>query len=559
MANPCYNGPNPIKDEERLVIWKWAKEHGGANDGMPIEHVANAINTKFFGGMGKPEWIDDILSGRKTPFRDVATDMWKKAYNARTIIKQANDLPTIASMGKLGKTTRFLWTLPRSAAVFGHGIVFPITHAGELVVRPLSWGHLITGALRTYRAAPEFFGLGSRVGGGKAYAARQLSKMEQTRLTGNLQGIIKGDSLFDLGLRSGVDMGIRSRPSGLISRTYHGAASRAWDMLTVMRFNLWKSQMLRNLKPGMTEAEALDIGKHYAEWANHATGSGAGWFANAAGDYAFGPKLTQSKLNRLTTDVAQTLDTFQKMARGIETTAGERAVAWTRLSGATQATVGTLGFLAVNQGLLKAMGSKEEINWANPFRGDWFGFKGGGITGYVPGLHTEIRTMARILAVAFESKKPPGWYPQWAKQQAVAFAKEAKGESKLSQTAKIGGLYFLGKATPSIQRITEALMGQDWLGRPMPWSSETGTAYKPKLSWGQYLADIGPIPLSGPVGFFYDRVRKAGASSLDAMAITKGLIIGGLGLPGFHVHEEFAPNISHGSLHPGGGAHRRKH
>src|SRR2546430_10303551 len=47
-------------------------------------------------------------------------------------------------------------------------------------------------------------------------------------------------------------------------------------------------------------------------------------------------RSTQSKLNRITTAPAQTFDTFQKMARGAETTAGERAVAFERLSGATQ-------------------------------------------------------------------------------------------------------------------------------------------------------------------------------------------------------------------------------
>ena len=79
------------------------------------------------------------------------------------------------------------------------------------------------------------------------------------------------------------------------------------------------------------------------------------------------------------------------------------------------------------------------------------------------------------------------------------------------------------------------------VGRPLPWSADKGTVAKPRLSYGQYLGDIGPIPLSGPIGFVYDHLRQTGASALDATAIVKGLIIAGAGAPGFHVREEYVP------------------
>jgi hypothetical protein len=509
-AQPCYSGPNPVTDEERAVIWKWAKEHGGVDDGANFHATANAINQQFFSGMAKPEWIDDILSGRKTPFRRVANDLWKKQYNRRVVQQQAKEIRHLATLGPAGRILRTLWTVPRSVAVAGHGIVFPVTHAGDLVFRPASWGTFIKGTLRTYRGAL----VPTRFGGGKGYTGRILNAMER-------------DAMFDTALRSGLDAGKGSHPSGLISRTYHGPAQRAWDMLTVMRFELWKKQMGKFVKTGMSEAEVLDIGQNLAKWANHATGSGKGPAASLGGEVLFGPKLTQSKLNRLIGDPIQTANTF---ANWKTATAGEKAAAWTRLSGSTQWLVTNLGFLAVNQGLLYAFGSKDKVNYTNPMKGDWMAFKVPGMHGYVPGLHTEVRTLAKILAIAFSSRK------------------ERMGQTKFAATAKTIGQYGMAKLMPTIQRGLEIGFGEDWQGRPLPWSKEPGTPSYPRMTYGEYAADIGPIPTSGPIGFVIDQLKKSGASSLDAITITKALIIFGIGAPGFHISEEHPPKPAKGGV-----------
>lgn len=504
-SSPCYLGPNPIKEEERFAVWKWAKENAGVDAGVPIGQVGQSINDFFYGGQAKPEWINDILSGRKTPFREVATEMWKKQYNRRVITQQAKEISQIANMGPVGKWLRRLWTAPRTVAVFGHGVVFPVTHGGDLVFRPASWGTFIKGTIRTYHGAFS-----------KAFSERMLTMME-------------GDSMYDLGLHSGVDMGRGSHPSGLISRSYHGPAQRAWDMLTVMRFQLWKRQMGKFVKPSMSSVEVLDVGKNLADWANKATGSSRGPIADIGGEALFGPKLTQSKLSRITVDPVKTIKTFADWKNA---TAGEKAVAWTRLSGSTQFLVTNLGFLAVNAGVLYAIGSKDKINFSDPMKGDFMGFKGGGIEGFVPGLHTEIRTLAKLLSIAFTDTKIPG------KKKPLVQNPELKGESKFSLAAKTVGQYGMAKLTPTIQRGLEVGFGQDWQGRPLPWSKDKGTPTKPRLTYGEYAGDIGPIPLSGPIGYVYDQIRNTGATELHATQIIKALIITGLGLPGLHAREE---------------------
>lgn len=500
MANPCFvnqtKGENPITDEERFGIWKWAREnHIDTTKNPDIDKVGKAINDYFFGGEAHPDWITDILSGQKTPFREVANDMWLKQYNRRVITQQAQETARLNGASKFVQIARKIWSGPRTLAVFGHGIVFPITHAGDLLFRPQSWGTFFKGALKSYRGAFD-----------KSFTEQALSA-------------VRRDDLYDTAIRSSVDVGPKSHPSGLISRTYSGPASRAWDMLTVMRFELWKKQMGKFVKPGMSEAEVLDIGKNLGQWANHATGSAVGPISKIGGEGLFGPKLTQSKINRIIGDPIKTVRTF---ANWRDATVGERAVAWTRLSGATQYLAAVTGFLAVNQGILMALGQKEKVNLSDPMKGDFMAFKGAGVIGNVPGLHSEIRVLSKILATSFLSKK------------------QLHGESKFAATAKTVGQYGMGKLHPTLERGLELGLGQDWLGRPLPWSSEKGTPSRPKLTYGEYAASIGPIPLEGPISFVYDQLRSQGMSGLDSTALLKALIIGGMGAPGLHVREDWA-------------------
>src|SRR4051812_32280708 len=98
----CYKGPNPIKDEERATIWKWAKEKG-IDRGMSYDKVHDAINEYFYAGQARPEWITDILSGRKTPFRKTAEELWKKQYNRSAIVQHAKMLSQQGSLGPIGR------------------------------------------------------------------------------------------------------------------------------------------------------------------------------------------------------------------------------------------------------------------------------------------------------------------------------------------------------------------------------------------------------------------------------------------------------------------------
>jgi hypothetical protein len=508
----CYSGPIPVKDEERQAIWRWAKENA-IDHGMPIEKVGDAINNHFFAGQAKPEWITDILSGRKTPFRAVANDVWRKQYNRRQIVRQASNLSQAQALGPIGRTVRNLWTGPREIATFGHAAVFPISHAGDLAFRPASWATFFKGIFHTYGGAFN-----------PAHHAQIMAGMER-------------DPMFDTGLRSGVDMGAKSQASGLISKIMGRSSERAWDMLTTMRFELWKRQMEKFMKPDMSNEQVVELGKNMADWANHATGSAK--TVPYAGNVLFGPKLTASKLARLFADPTKTIKTF---ANWRAATPGERAAAWTRLSGASQYAGTLIGSLAVNQGLLWALGAKQQINYTDPTKKDYLAFKLGGMETYFPGMHSEIKTLGKILATAFMNPRDPNL----SKYQANFIVGR-----KPEEIAKILGQYGLSKAVPSASIAEEALTGQNFMGRPLPWSSSPGQVIKKtgkikpgteRLSWGEYALTHGPIPLSGPAAYVYDKLRQGGASALNSTAIIRGLIISGLGATGLHVGEDIPPS-----------------
>jgi hypothetical protein len=492
----CYNGPNPVNDDERLAIWRWAKQNA-IDQGLPFDKVHEAINQHFFGGAAKSEWINDILSGRKTPFRFQANSVWKAQSNRRLVIQQAKQRLGMDRTPPLFKAINFATGLPRHTATFGHAVVFPISHAGDLAFRPASWSTFFKGIRDTYGGAFN-----------PAFHARVMASMEQK-------------PLFTTALRSGLDVGPKTHDSGLISGFLGRSSQRAWDMLKAMRYELWEKQMDKHMKPDMSNEEVLDLGKNLAGWANHATGS----VQKSMGKYSgllFGPKLTGSKAARLVADPWQTLKTFANLKNA---TPGEKAAARIRLSGALQYATSLGGFLIANQALLTATGSNQQVNFTDPTKSDFWSFKGAGLEGGFPGMHSELRTLGQILATSWASEK------------------QLRGESRIQHAFGVGGKWLGAKAAPGISEALQGLYGQNYLGRPMPWSSDPGKITKSgfdkrKLSWGEFLSTLGPIPLQGPIGFVYDKLRQGGASALDSSAIIKGLTIFGLGATGLHVKEE---------------------
>jgi hypothetical protein len=517
----CYGGPNPIDDTDRIVIWRWAKANA-IDHGLPIDKVGDAINQHFFAGAAKAEWVTDILSGRKTPFRELSNEAWKRQYNRRQITLQAQDIVSRQAMHPVLKGIKKVWDFPRSAAVFAHGAVFPVTHGGDLALRPTSWGVFFKGLLNTWTKSWS-----------PAATERLLDSMKRQPLFDTAFRSKLDVSEFDPALRSQLDVDERAHRTDQILRTGKGSQSeRAWSILTAMRFELWNHEMQKYIKPDMSQAEVLDIGKNLAEWANHATGSAKGPINKLGGAVLFGPKLTQSKLNRMFADPVKTVKTF---ANWDQASPGEKIAARTRLSGLAQYFGTAAGMLAVNQGVLWATGQKDQkVNFTDPSKGDWLAFKGGGLEWSIPGMHSEIKNLGQILAASYASYKEAD-----PKYRAAQKARGIKPQWPPPDPLKELQQYARGKLNPTLSIGTDILTGKDFIDKPVPWSPDPGTKSWPRLDWWQYAIAHGPIPLSGPIRYFYDQLKQRGASALEAVTITKGLILFGVGATGVHISPDY--------------------
>jgi hypothetical protein len=485
-----------MTDQERMAMWKWVKDNA-VDQGMPLEQVHERFNNHYFGGTAKPDWVNEFLAARKTPFKRASDAAWTAQANRRNIQQQAKHLVSDRNSDILSRAAKMMIAGPRYVTVGGgvHGVTFPFTHGGALLLNPLRWKAFGRMVVNTW----------------KNISPAQAEILRDTMARA---------PRFTLGRRLGVDLSTHGTETG-----GGNVSARTWGALVETRFRLWDAAMERHIKPGMSVGDIDSIGRELAVWANHATGSGKGVLTAhpVISSAFFGPKLAQSYWNRLIGDPVKTLGTLTNWSKA---TAGEKVVAMQRLQGATTAALTYTGMLAANQALLAATGQKDQINWNDPSKSDWLGFKGFGFRWSLPGaMHSEINLIGQIIAA--QSMKP--------EELAAVGIPVPHGKIAADKLSSLRELYvarqLLGyaqkKATPVIGLAEELRTGRDFMGRPLPWSADKGTPKKPAVSWGEYAWSHAPIPLSGAAGYVYDQLRKAGASVTDASMWIRAAIIGG--------------------------------
>lgn len=499
MANPCYSGSNPIgklTDQERLAMWQWTKANA-IDLKMPMEQVHEAFNNHYFGGGAKPEWINEFLAARKTPFKRSTDAVWAAQARRRAIQTQAKHLVNHKNATNLDKAFNAVIAAPRYVTVGGgtHGVVFPFTHAGALLLNPLKWKAFARLVGNTWK---------------------NLSPAEAE----NLKDTMTRNGNFTLAQRNGLDTSTHGMETG-----GGNISARTWGALIETRFRLWDAAMKRHINSGKYTPEEIDsIAKELAVWANHATGSGKGALTShpVISNAFFGPKLAQSYWNRLIGDPIETLRTWSNWSNATE---GQKIAAMHRLRGGMTAITTYMGMLYANQAILQATHQKDEINWSDPSQSDWLSFKGFGMRVGLPGaMHSEINLIGQIINA------------QMMKPDDLAKVGMVVPKGKVD-TSRLMGLreqyvarqlwqYAQNKATPAYGLAKELISGHNFMGRPIefPWISDKGDPKHPPIKVlqtdekgsGEYAWSKAPIPLSGAAGYVYDQLRKAGSSVHDA-------------------------------------------
>lgn len=488
-------------------------------NGATLAEALDAANLNFFGGMAKPQFIEDLLPRKLTNPMRQAEFQQRLAAVGNQVAQQHFGRSTFS------RIMQKILALPRAEKVIGHFGVFMSSHGGDLAFRPDAWSIYFRGQLRQVHSAAS-----------QATVERQLSYMER-------------DPMYATLLKGGTEIGADLTAGGFLGGNLTGPSLRAWlGGLTIARFELAKKLMQRWGNPGpiqrlLTGAPAgvadLDaLAQTMGELANHATGSAKGPIRSLGGNVLFGPSLTQSKVSRMTVDPVKTIGTF---ANWKNATYAERAVAWERLWGATQYFVSKYGALQINQGLLKATGSDQNVNFDDPLSSsnDFMQFKGGGMEARVGAGDPEIKLLASLIYTSLTPDKRI-----LASKMHEDIIKQRTGISKRDVVGDLTKQYALGKLQPAIDLAITAFTREDFrgfqIGSPLtPLDTPAGKG----VSFAEYGVSQLPIVASGPGKFVYDQLTGNGMTASDAMKTVRGLAITGAGLIGAHIKEERPPKV----------------
>ena len=229
------------------------------------------------------------------------------------------------------------------------------------------------------------------------------------------------------------------------------------------------------------------MAKIYSEGINKATGhSDLKGFPKGVKGIFFAPGLEASKWAMQFTDPAKDSATLARSLYDKENMSPEEVKgAQQRVKFAVQAVGTYLGLLTLNQAILSATGSDQEINFTDPLRGDWLYFKGSGMKG-TP-LAGFLRPMTYLMRLTHDF---------WGERSKY----EQMEGSRAGQAAKDTGEYLRSKLHPAYGLAADAVTGSDFQGNTMPWNDDKIPKFEQRGGAHQYTAaeyaatHLAPIP-----------------------------------------------------------------
>lgn len=325
---------------------------------------------------------------------------------------------------------------------------------------------------------------------------------------------------------------------GKLAAAFIKSGERGFDALKLMRMEMFEGEYNR-LSPEL-KADP-ETAKLLADMTNKATGAipktspiaprGANALDTAQNQIynmakngisnavLFAPRLLASRWMRATFDPVKTVYTF---ANWSSETPAQRQIAIRKAQHAAEFAATYAAALLINQGLLAASGSKQNVNFTNPSDTDWLKFKAfDKVITADGGLLDPIRLIGQIVLGDILHEMTP--------------AEKFKNETKFKKVFAHLGQYARGKFNPTFGLFVDATTGTDFTGRPLPvdlpsviakrpqpTQTKKDAEFHPKYTWKEWIAQRGPIPLSGGTKIIYDRLRKSGRTHVEAKDIIEG-------------------------------------
>lgn len=533
IKKPCWN--YQAKDDgkdygltaaEIRPIWEYAKKRY-LDNGLSYEETIDALVRES----KKPARLfAEVMAGPKSA-RVKNVDIFRREDARREAKRQAQQFIANADQSGVYKTLYAAGQLPRAALTALHGGVFPVTHAGGVLLTPSRWLQFYRGFRISWGTIQ--FGKWGREHARAFYEAERLKLYSEARYAPWRQA----------GLRIGVDERAQGILSGWLA-SGPGWSKYSWLGLMRMRYEL-AEQMLK--RSGFTtEADMLSKMKGIAEIANHATGvSNLQIFGPTLSKGMFAPQLTASKIARVTHDPWVTVRDISRMmgGRGYLVDAGARAAIRHRLQNSVEMLSFWMGALYLNDAMLDYAGAKQKINWKDMTKSDWLRFKtGNGLVMATRGPEEFLRLYGQLAAVSFtQNKRAIHGKNPWDEWM-----------DRISQVA-------LYKGSPGFQTVGEVAAGTDMFGRPLPPFIQQARgmvglpkryprAGKPQMSLAEYSTTHLPIFLTGGAREIWDSMRQRGLSPTDSEVLLNAALITAMEFAGFGgYHEGSHPTGKKGS------------
>lgn len=475
--------------EVARAIWSHAKENY-IDKGVDFDTTVNGVAADL--GLSHEE-VKTVFAQNKT-IRDVTDDMYRAMSARRSAVNQAKMWIDSSNKSPAAKTWQTVTNLPRGIAVFGHGSVGMVTHAGPNMFRPSAWSTYWPGVINQFKYWDPLH----PINGGITHEQAMLRlEKDPNFTTWERNGLkINPNKIYDNYQVYGKYIGAAGR-----------AGNRGFDALKTFRL-----EYAKKLWEGLPESDKQLPGMQalVAEWVNHASGVGSldhGKMASIANEVLFAGSLEASRWARVLGDPAKTITTGVK---SIASKAGvaqapspaEVAIAKFRIRQAVGLAAVYAGALGANNGLLVSTNQKDRINFLHPTQSDWLRFKWNGKTFDPTGnLNGPIRFLAQLLAEANPNRTPAVW---------------EHGEKRSELMTQTTGQYIRGKLAPQYGIMADVATGADAIQRPLPWSKEKGKPSTPKYTLSEYGLKHAPLPMAGAAEAVYEAFREKGATDKEA-------------------------------------------
>jgi hypothetical protein len=424
------------KEEQRnladpsIPVWKAANAY--LEKGLDsLDEIRNKVAADL--GM-KVDKVTRLLA--QTPrLKYLMDELWKNQQNSRRLKEQAKRW-LISQETPLYQ--RALASVPR--AMFGlkvgfHGTVALGTHAPMVVFQPRFWKNYFRDFGKMYKMV-----------GSRAYYENQVQDLMRrpNYTTARRAGLVNDPFVFE---------DYNSPDTAKYFGGLTGMGNRGYTVLKIIRQDMFDQHW--NKLPKL--ARIPEVAQAIANDVNHATGVVKGKAPAGSNVALFAPRLMASRAMWLVGDPVKAIDTF---ARWKQATPGDKWQAMAQLKEKAWVAGTFFSLLALNQGFLAAIGSKQKINGIpeamggggiNPMESDFLKFKAAGLdVAYGSAMLNMAKLPARMAtAIAFEGKT-------------------SKLVLEDERIYKIAGDYLRSQMSPFAGTVTDLALGRDYAGRPLP-------------------------------------------------------------------------------------------